>query len=91
MGQNPPDRDRFIVGVDIFDRKPIEVFSNQIIQSKLAGVSQLQYRDAGEQLGVGTDGVDRIRFGNLSGYPGEKLIPFFIDRITAMLDTLSEP
>lgn len=30
-------------------------------------------------------------FGDLSGYPGEELIPFFIDRITAMLDTLSEP
>jgi hypothetical protein len=30
-------------------------------------------------------------FGDLSGHPGEELIPFFIDRITAMLDALSEP
>jgi hypothetical protein len=37
-----------------------------------------------------TSGLD-YSFGDLSGYPGEELIPFFIDRITAMLDTLSEP
>jgi len=37
-----------------------------------------------------TSGLD-YSFGDLSGYPGEELIPFFIDRITVMLDTLSEP
>ena len=37
-----------------------------------------------------TSGLD-YSFGDLSGYPGEELIPFFIDRITAMLDALSEP
>jgi hypothetical protein len=37
-----------------------------------------------------TSGLD-YSFGDLSGYPGEELIPFFIDRVTAMLDALSEP